>query len=124
MATLGTVIATIGGAGVTQVSIPTFTDLSGNGTEHTLRTITVPAGQSWLVAVQLNLTNPVTGTSASSCPEMRVGSVYPMSIGQDKVAPATAAVLGAGTHIIGVRTNATLSSYRISGTGTVYTAKM
>lgn len=124
MASLGSVIGTIGGAAVTQVPFTTPGDLSGSNVFHQFATVTVPAGQTWLVAVHMTLTKMNTSTLSGSFPWFEFGGVEKESIGQNQSTPSAAGTLGPGTHAIGVRTKTTGGTYSIGGSGVVYAVKL
>lgn len=123
MASLGSVIATIGGAAVTQVST-TLTDIKGTDTNHTVTTVTVPAGQTWLVAMVFNRTASGSGTTENYYPQFSVGGVLGSYFLPNDTRPGHAVVLTAGTYVVHVRTNTNLNSYAMSGTAVVYTVKL
>ena len=107
----------------TQVASKTYSGSSGSNVAG--ETVTVPAGETWLVVWQLSC-NGVTSTSAGSLPQLYIGSTlgHPFYTGSSTRTVAMARELTAGTYALGVRLNSSTSGYHPAGSGTVYTVRM
>lgn len=124
VAITATLVGSLGSAQVTYTPLPEFTELSGtSGTLHPLAKVTVPVGESWFVYVSLQLTKVRTGTGEGSAPTITVNG-WQTTIAINDTTPQAGAILNAGTHILGVTTNTTTASYRISGNGGYMTIKI
>lgn len=119
MAISSSLVGQFGGGGVTQTTLTSFTDLSGSGTFHQLGSVTVPAGKQQLVMLSLYLTKTVTGATAGSFPRVTVGP-HQNSIPMGESNPQLTVMLGPGTYLLGVTTQTTVTTYRISGNAFLY----
>lgn len=125
MAITAQLVGRLGGGEVVKTSVASKTYTGSSGSNVAGTTVTVPAGETWLVVWQLSC-NGVTSTSAGSLPQLYVGSTlgHPFYTGSSTRTVAMAQELTAGNYALGVRLNASTSGYHPAGAGTVYTVRM
>ena len=115
MAITSELIGKLGGADVESTPISGTSSGSGSRAYTLMSTITVPAGETWLMAVIGTTTTPATGLSGY--PQIDIGEAQSAWKGMGGVA-----ALVSGTVKIYLRRNWSLSSDSFEGH--VYTVKM
>lgn len=125
MAITAQLVGRLGGSDVVKTPVASKAYSGSSGTNVAGTTVTVPAGETWLVVWQLHASG-VTSSSSTSLPQLYMGSTLGpyFYTGTSTSTVAIARELTAGTYELGVRLNNNLSNFHPAGPGDVYTVRM